>query len=95
MVLHLVLVPADSDAEEEPTARDEVEGRNRLREHDRVVLCDEADAGAELEPLGDGRGGAEGDERIQRVAVLLRQVAPAWPRGATANRDVGVLGEPE
>ena len=95
MILHLVLVPPDADAEDESTAGDVVERRHLLREDDRIVLRDEADAGAELQSLSDRCGDAQRDERVEDVAVLLGQLAAAGPRSAPADRDVGVLGKPE
>ena len=76
MVLHLVVVPADADAEHEPAAGDVVERGDCFASDDRVVLGDEADAGAEPQRGGGGRRGAERDERVERAAVLLGQVPP-------------------
>ena len=39
VVLHLVDVPPDADAEREPTARQHVDARHLLGQHDRVVLA--------------------------------------------------------
>ena len=40
------------------------------------MLGDERDAGAEAQPLRHGRRGGEGDERVERAAVLLGQLGP-------------------
>ena len=73
----------------------EVERGDRLGLDDRVVLGDERDAGAEAQPLRHRRRGGEGDERVERAAVLLGQLRAAGPRRAPARRDVGVLGDPQ
>ena len=49
VVLHLLVVPAVADAEQEAPVRQLVERRDLLRQPDRVALRDERDAGAELE----------------------------------------------
>ena len=52
VLLHLVDVPADTDAEQEPSVAREVERGDGLGQHDGIVLGDEADAGAQLQALG-------------------------------------------
>ena len=57
VVLHLLLVPAGADPEQEAAAGEAVEARDLLRGHDRVALDDQADPGADQQALGGGRGG--------------------------------------
>ena len=72
VVLDLVGVPAEADAEDEASARELVEGRDGLRGDDRLALRDEADAGAEQHALGRPcRGHGQRDERVERALVLL------------------------
>ena len=42
-----------------------------LGRDDRLALGDDADAGAEQDPVGDGGGRAQRDERVERALVLL------------------------
>jgi hypothetical protein len=85
VVLHLFRIPAGSNAEEEPSIREQIEARDRLGQRDRVVLDDETDARPDLQVLGDGRGRGEPDERVERVRVLLGQGATAPERRAPAR----------
>ena len=60
VVGHFVDVPAESGAEHEPAAGQLIERGERLRRDDRLALRGERDAGAEAQPGGDGRCGAQG-----------------------------------
>src|SRR5207253_2296985 len=80
VVLHLLGVPAATDAEQEAAAREEVERRDLLGGRDRVALDQEADARAELQPSRDRSRRRERDEEIMRVPVLLGKVRPTRPR---------------
>jgi hypothetical protein len=97
VVLHLVDVPAEPDAEGGAATGEVVEGGDGLGGHDRVALGDEEDAGAEAEGGRRGRGRGEGDEGIEGAAVLVGQVVVGRrrPRRAATRRDVGVLREPQ
>ena len=82
---HLLVVPAVADAEQEPTARDDVERGDLLGQPQRITLGDQGDPGAEEERRGDRRRGGEGDELVVRAPVHLRQrrgVDPPTPRRA-------------
>ena len=91
VVLHLVDVPAAAHGKNEAPAGELVEACHLLGGDDRVPLRDEADAGAELDPLGRRRGKRQGDERIVRVLVALGQLTAARERRLAADGDVGVL----
>ena len=52
VVVHLVLVPAEADAERETAAGEEVEGGDGLGRDDRIALGGEQDAGADPERRG-------------------------------------------
>ena len=51
----LLALPADADAEVEPSAREHVERRRRLRQHDRAPERGEQDVGAETDLVGHRR----------------------------------------
>ena len=95
VVLHLLRVPARTDTEVEAPAGDQIEARHRLGGNDGVALGDQANARAEAERAGHRRRGGEAHERIERVGIFLRQLAPAAPGRAPAGGDVGVLGHEE
>jgi hypothetical protein len=91
MVPELLDQPAGADAEQKAAGRDVVDRRDLLRERDRVVLGDDADARAQAQAARAGGRGAERGELIEQPGVLagavaLQQVAPA-------HRDVGVRRE--
>jgi len=62
---------------------------------DRVALRHQADAGADLEPRGDGGSRTQHDEWVHDVVVSLRQVAALRPGRGARQGDVAVLGQPE
>jgi hypothetical protein len=95
VVLHLVLVPATADAEEEPPLRHLVERGGELGGLDRIALDDEADAGADLQCLGRGRRGGQDHERVHRVVIHFRHIAAAGEWRLAAQRDVRMLGRPQ
>ena len=95
MVGHLLAVPAGADPEQEPAVGDAVDRRDLLGGRDRVALDDQADAGADEQPLGRRRGGGQRDERVVDPPVLVGQLAAGRIGRLAADRDVGVLGEPE
>ena len=80
-----VLVPPEADPEHEATARQHVERRDRLGRHDRVVLRDEADAGADDESLG--RGGRHRRVRRRGRACACTPRATRRRRWAAACSD--------
>ena len=96
VLLDLVGVPAEADAEHEPTAALAVQRGDGLGRHDRVALGHETDAGADHQAVGHRRRHRQGDERVERALVLLGQfgVPRGW-RGPAADRDVRVLGHVE
>ena len=71
VVFHLLGIPPTADAELEAPAGERVEARDFLGRDDRVALDDQADARADPDALGRGRGRHEGHERIEGVGVLL------------------------
>ena len=95
VVVHLVLVPTEADAERETATGEEVERGGGLCGDDRIVLRDEEDAGADAEARRCHRRGGERDERVEAAAVLVGQLAAVGVGRASARRDVGVLGDPD
>ena len=57
-------VPARPDAEEQPPPGQEVDAGHLLRAQDRVALDDQADPGADPQPLGGQRGGRAAHEEV-------------------------------
>ena len=55
----LRVLAADADAEDEPAAREHVEGRRRLRRHGRRTERQQIDGDAQLDPVRDGHVGRE------------------------------------
>ena len=96
VILHLFAVPPEADAEHQATVRDAIEGRDLLGESDRVVLCGQADPGAEANARGHGRRRRQLDVGVGAAKVFLRQFvfSGRW-RSATAGRNVRVLGQIE
>src|SRR5688572_1137883 len=94
VVLHLRAVPARADTEQEAAVREMVQAGHLLGERDRVALWHQGDAGAQLDLTGGTSHGGERHERINRMAVLLRQLGAPGP-GAVVGRHVSVLGHPE
>ena len=68
--LELRLVVADADTQDHPPARDHVHHGGVLGNLHRVVERQQHDRRAEVDPIGDGREGAQPDERGRRVAVV-------------------------
>ena len=48
---------------------DLVEGGDFFRTVERVTLCDQADAGCQLDLLGDGRRSGKGNERVEQPVL--------------------------
>ena len=94
VVLHLVLVPAEADAQGEAAAGDAVERRNRLRGDYRIALSNEQDCGTHTQVRCGKRSRREGDEWVVTALVLVGQLAAVRVRRSSAGRDVGVLGHP-
>jgi hypothetical protein len=91
VVLGLLDVPAVADTEVDAPARQLIERCDLLRRVDRVALGTEVDARAQPDARRHGRRGGEGDDRIHRAPVLLRQVAGDGERRGACHRDVGVV----
>ena len=71
---HLRLEVPGADAEQEPAARQHVEGGRLLGEDERVPLREDDDPGGEQQPLGGGGHEAEVHERVEdRVLGLHRR----------------------
>ena len=81
VVLELVLVPAEADAERGPAAAQVVEGGDGLGGHDRLALGRQQDAGAEPDGGGGGRRGGQRDERVEASLVLLGELGVAGGGG--------------
>ncbi len=95
MVLHLFQVPAAADAEQEPAAGDEVDAGHLLGQSDGVALDHQTYPRPDAQAFRGGGCWAQGDEGVQGLGVVPRQLSPAGPRGAPAGGDVGVLREEE
>ena len=95
VVGHLLLVPTCADAEQEAAVGKMVEAGDLFGGLDRVALNYEANAGGNLEVLRREGRGCQRDEGVERMPVVLGQLAAAGPRTLTADRDVGMLGDPQ
>ena len=93
VILHLVDVPATTDAEHETAARQLVEAGDRLGGHDRLVLRNQADAGADLQFLRRGGGEGKRHERVVGVGIALGKLAAAWEGRLPAERNMRVFGD--
>src|SRR5512139_871783 len=94
VVLHLVLVPAVADAEQEAPPGDLVDRGHRLGGLNGIALVDQADAGADLQLLRDRGRRRQRHEGVHGVVVLLGQLTPARPFRLARQRNVRVLGRP-
>ena len=96
VVLELVLVPTEADAERGSPAAQVIEGRHGLRRDERLALRGQEDPRAEPQRRRGRYGRAQGDERVEAAPVLLGELGVAGGRRRPpADRDVGVLGEPQ
>jgi hypothetical protein len=93
VVAHLLEVPARAHAEQEAPAGEAIEGGDGLGGGDRVVFDQQADRGADPDPLGCGGHRGEGDEGVVDAPVLARQLSAGGVGRLPARRDVGVLGD--
>ena len=93
VVLHLLAVPAHTDAEDYSSSGYEIQGRDFLGRDDRVSLDYQGYPGAEQQAFGCCGSGGEGDEGVQSPVVPSRQFSTARPGGLTAEGYVGVLGD--
>ena len=94
MIFKFVLVPAGADAEHHASAGNIIDARGFFGQQNGVALGDQANAGSEQQLLGHRRHGAQSNERVQGIVILLRQIATTRERGFAAERNVGVLGQP-
>ena len=81
--LELHPVPADPDAEPEPPAAEDIEGRSLLRDQRGLALRKDEHAGGELEARGDRRREREEDHDL--VELRLDRVRP----GPSRTRRIG------
>ena len=96
VVLGLGAVPAEPDAERDPSAREMVEGGHLLGQQDRLVLGGEENAGAESDARGDGGGGGERDQWVEAALVVVEaDAADERRRRVLLDGKVGVLGDVE
>ena len=95
VVAHLLDVPAGADAEQDPPAGEPVDARDLLRGHDRVALDDQADARADVDPLGRARPPRSARRTGRRCASTRAAARHRRVRSLARRRDVGVLGEEE
>src|SRR5208282_4386687 len=95
VIFHLLDVPSAADSEHDAPAGDHVERSDFLCQRDRIALDNEAYARAQLQLLGNRRNGAERDEWIMRMPVLLRQISTAREGRLSRSGNMGVLGKPQ
>src|SRR5829696_296849 len=93
VVAHLLQVPAGADAEQHPAAGEAVHGRDLLGSRDRVAFDQQADRGADLDPLGRRGHAHQRDERVVDAEILTGQLATRRVSRVAAERDVRVLGD--
>ena len=86
VLAHLLLVPAVSDAEQEPAAGQSVDARHLLGRVDRIALGHETDPGGQFQRRRDRCRSAERDERIVGPAVEVGQRRRALRDRPTASR---------
>ena len=91
--LHLLVVPAGADAEDDATVGDLVEGRDLLGRVDGVALGDEGEGGDDLDLLGDGGGGGQRDEGVEHALVAHGRLGGEGEVGREGH--VRVLGHAE
>src|SRR3954447_7928990 len=94
MVFHCVLVPASTDAKQEPSLAHLVDRGDQLGGLDRVALLHEQHAGVAFDGLGNLARGSQYHERVHRIVVLFGQIAPSRKGRLTRQRDVRVLRRP-
>ena len=95
VVGELLDVPADPDAEVEPSARQLVEGGDGLGEREQVVLEGQGDAGADPQVVVAWAAAS----RLRNGSIIRRYAGRQLSAGrvgrAPRGRDVGVLADPE
>jgi hypothetical protein len=88
--------PADTDAEQHASVREDVEAGNCLGRGDRLAFGGEADAGSQPQRLRRGGGARNGDKGVVVVGeVRLHSTLRLLHQRARLRRrwDVGVVGE--
>ena len=95
VVGQLLLVPPDPDAEQEPSAREPVQGRDRLGQIEQVVLEGQGHPGAEQQIPRRGGGEKQREERVDHPLVLLGHLATRRVGRAAGDGDMRVLPDPE
>src|SRR5262249_12935781 len=86
----LDLVPADADAEPEPSAREYVERGRLLRHQRRLPLRQDQDLGREMDLARDAREEREQHEAVVEIIRRRSGVAPGGPaRRVDAEHGVG------
>ena len=96
VILHLLVIPAESDAENETAGGDDVEGGQLFCEGDVIVLRRQADPGSQLDAIGHGGRSRQGDVGVRRAAVFLGEHRFAsGGRRAPTRGDMRVLGNIE
>ncbi len=96
VVLGLGSVPAEPDAERDPSPGEMVEGCHLLGQEDRLVLGGEEDARAQPDARGHRGGGGEGHERVEATLVVVEAHATdEGRRRVLLDGKVCVLGQVE
>jgi hypothetical protein len=85
----LRLQVAGADAEHHPTARQHVEGRHLLGEHEGIALREDQDPRRQPDPCGVGGRPREGQQRVERRVLRLH-----GRRGHLRVRQHDVLARP-
>src|SRR5262245_30111301 len=86
VVLHLFRVPSASDAKDQATVAELIDGRYLLGHRDGVSFDRQANTAAELDRLGGRRRRSECDKEIMRVPILLREISAGRKWGPAACR---------
>src|SRR6185437_16114813 len=95
VIRHLFGVPSGANAEKKTPLRHLIKAGDHLREIHRVVFRHQADRGAHLELARDGRGRSQADERIEKLFVVMGQLAAHRERRLATGGDMRALAEPE
>ena len=92
VILHLLGIPARTDAEIQAAIGDQIQRRRGLRRNDGIALGEQYDAGSQAQPFGRRGRRRQPYEGIQSVGVLPRQLRPSRPGRSPAGGNMRVLG---
>ncbi len=86
-------VPARTDAQREPSPRNEVDARNLLRENDRIARWYQTHPNTDAKSARCRQSIHRCNQRIDEAPIFVRQFPAAWVRRIAGDRNVGVIRE--